>query len=66
VSEDEKSHDDYIEQGLEDYRNSFGDWELDLLIDHIIILSDFKKQIDELISHMKGSITNNYVLRESK
>ena len=61
----ERSHDDYIKQGIEDYRDTFGDWDLYKMIDEIIILSDLKKQIERLIQSMKSDLIRNYQEKES-
>ena len=53
MKEEERSHEDYIKQGISDYETTFYDWELELLIDHVIILSDLKSRIDKLIQEMK-------------
>ena len=65
MTEDGLNHDGYIKQGIEDYQNSFGDWDLDMMIDQIIILSDLKKQIEKLIQSMKSDLIRNYQEKES-
>ena len=54
------SHDEYIKQGIEDYRNSFGDWDLDMMIDQIVNLSALKSEIEKLIHEMKLDLLKNY------
>ena len=54
------SHDEYIKQGIEDYRNSFGDWDLDMMIDQIINLSALKSEIEKVIHEMKLDLLKNY------
>jgi len=54
------SHDEYIKQGIEDYRNSFGDWDLDMMIDQIINLSALKSEIEKVIQEMKLDLLKNY------
>ena len=53
-------HDEYIKQGIEDYRNSFGDWDLDMMIDQIVNLSALKSEIEKVIQEMKLDLLKNY------
>lgn len=57
---DKISHDGYIKQGIEDYKNTFGDWELGHMIDEIIVLSNLKAEIEKLIQSMKQDLVNTY------
>ena len=66
MTEEERSHDGFIKQGIEDYRNSFDDWDLDHMIDEIIILSDLKNQIEKLIQSMKLDLIRNYEEKKKK
>ena len=54
------SHDEYIKQGIEDYRNSFPDWDLDMMIDQIVNLSALKSEIEKVIHEMKLDLLKNY------
>ena len=54
------SHDEYIKQGIEDYRNSFDHWDLEMMIDQIVNLSALKSEIEKLIYEMKLDLLKNY------
>ena len=60
MKEEERSHEDYIKQGISDYETTFYDWELELLIEQIIILSEMKSRIDKLIHEMKQHMVNTF------
>lgn len=55
-----KSHQDLISEGLSEYEISYSDWNLEEMIDQIIILSELKNKIQILILEMKLDLLKSY------
>ena len=60
MTEEERSHDGYLKQALEDYEHTYEDWDIELMIDQIIILSDYVGKFQNLIYRMKRDLIDNY------
>ena len=55
------SHNELIKQGIQDYYETYDEWDLDGLIDEIINLSLLQGEISKLVLEMKKHVVEYYI-----